>query len=457
MQKERQNFVYGNEAEQVPGCIARGIPENVANRIYDEMIDFAKYAFNKSHAAAYAVVAYQTAWLKYYYPVEFMAALITSVIDRASKVSEYIMTCRQMGIGILPPDINESEGVFSVSGNAIRYGLNAIKSVGKPVIEGIVEERRANGPFVDLSDFIERISGKEINKRTIENLIKSGAFDSFPTNRRQMMMVYGQIADETAQRKKTEFAGQMSLFDFAAEEDKASFRVKIPRVEEYEKEELLAFEKEVLGFYISGHPLESYEEQWRRGITHVTSDFLPPEEGEAGRIRDGARATVGGMITGKTVKATRTNKMMAFITIEDLVGTVEVIVFPRDYERNSRLLNVDDKVFVSGRISAEEDKASKLILEQIVPFEAVRKELWIQFEDMEEYGRRKEELYRALMDSEGEDSVVIYLKKEKKKKVLPANRNVSVRRELLERLYGPFGEKNVKAVEKHIENVSKMN
>ncbi len=457
MQKERQNFVYGNEAEQVPGCIARGIPENVANRIYDEMIDFAKYAFNKSHAAAYAVVAYQTAWLKYYYPVEFMAALITSVIDRASKVSEYIMTCRQMGIGILPPDINESEGVFSVSGNAIRYGLNAIKSVGKPVIEGIVEERRANGPFVDLSDFIERISGKEINKRTIENLIKSGAFDSSPTNRRQMMMVYGQIADETAQRKKTEFAGQMSLFDFAAEEDKASFRVKIPRVEEYEKEELLAFEKEVLGFYISGHPLESYEEQWRRGITHVTSDFLPPEEGEAGRIRDGARATVGGMITGKTVKATRTNKMMAFITIEDLVGTVEVIVFPRDYERNSRLLNVDDKVFVSGRISAEEDKASKLILEQIVPFEAVRKELWIQFEDMEEYGRRKEELYRALMDSEGEDSVVIYLKKEKKKKVLPANRNVSVRRELLERLYGPFGEKNVKAVEKHIENVSKMN
>ena len=456
MQQERQNFVYGNEEEGVPGCISRGIPENVANKIYDEMIDFAKYAFNKSHAAAYAVVAYQTAWLKYYYPVEFMAALMTSVIDNSTKVSEYILTCRQMNIGILAPDVNESESAFSVSGGAIRYGLNAIKSIGRPVIESIIAERKAGGPYVDLSDFIHRLPGKDVNKRVVENLIKSGAFDSFPANRRQMMLIYGQIMDEVAQKKKTELAGQMSLFDFAAEEDKEAFKVKIPVVAEYNKGDLLAFEKEVLGFYISGHPLEEYEEQWKRGISHVTTDFLPPEEGELPKVHDGERATVGGMITTKTMKATKTNKMMAFITIEDLVGTVEVIVFPRDYEKIGKMLNVDDKVFVSGRISAEEDRASKMILESIHPFSEPKKELWIQFADVEEFKRREPELLSTIMDSEGSDSVIIYVKKEKMKKVLPASRNIKITDELLGRLYQIFGEKNVKAVEKYIENTGKM-
>ena len=456
MQQERQNFVYGNEAEGVPGCISRGIPENVANKIYDDMIDFAKYAFNKSHAAAYAVVAYQTAWLKYYYPVEFMAALMTSVIDNSTKVSEYILTCRQMNISILAPDVNESESAFSVSGGAIRYGLNAIKSIGRPVIESIIAERKAGGPYVDLSDFIHRLPGKDVNKRVVENLIKSGAFDSFPANRRQMMLIYGQIMDEAAQKKKTELAGQMSLFDFAAEEDKEAFKVKIPIVAEYSKGDLLAFEKEVLGFYISGHPLEEYEEQWKRGISHVTTDFLPPEEGELPKVHDGERATVGGMITSKTMKATKTNKMMAFITIEDLVGTVEVIVFPRDYEKIGKMLNVDDKVFVSGRISAEEDRASKMILESIRPFSEPKKELWIQFTDVEEFKRREPELLSTIMDSEGSDSVIIYVKKEKMKKVLPASRNIKITDELLGRLYQTFGEKNVKAVEKYIENTGKM-
>ena len=456
MQQERQNFVYGNEEEGVPGCISRGIPENVANKIYDDMIDFAKYAFNKSHAAAYAVVAYQTAWLKYYYPVEFMAALMTSVIDNSTKVSEYILTCRQMSIGILAPDVNESESAFSVSGGAIRYGLNAIKSIGRPVIESIIAERKAGGPYVDLSDFIHRLPGKDVNKRVVENLIKSGAFDSFPANRRQMMLIYGQIMDEAAQKKKTELAGQMSLFDFAAEEDKEAFKVKIPVVAEYSKGDLLAFVKGVLGFYISGHPLEEYEEQWKRGISHVTTDFLPPEEGELPKVHDGERATVGGMITTKTMKATKTNKMMAFITIEDLVGTVEVIVFPRDYEKIGKMLNVDDKVFVSGRISAEEDRASKMILESIRPFSEPKKELWIQFTDVEEFKRREPELLSTIMDSEGSDSVIIYVKKEKMKKVLPASRNIKITDELLGRLYQIFGEKNVKAVEKYIENTGKM-
>ena len=452
MERERQNFVYGNEEENVPGCIARGISEQTANKIFDEMTDFAKYAFNKSHAAAYAVVAYQTAWLKCYYPVEFMAALMTSVIDNSAKVSEYIMTCRQMNIQILPPHVNESEGVFSVSDGAIRYGLNAVKSVGRPVIESILEDRRQNGPYKDLNDFIDRTCGREVNKRTVENLIKAGAFDGLGANRHQMMKVYERMIDQASQKKKTDFAGQMSLFDLVPEEEKQAFRIELPQVKEYRKEELLAFEKEVLGIYISGHPLEEYEEQWRQGISHVTADFLAPEEGEAPKVRDGERAIVGGMITSKTMKATKNNKMMAFITIEDLLGTVEVIVFPRDYEKNASLLNLDGKVFVSGRISAEEEKASKLILEKIVPFETVRRQLWIQFPDMDAYRNQEDNLYRILMDSEGDDEVIIYVRKEKMKKVLPALRNVKADQELLERLAAVFGEKNVKAVEKRIEN-----
>jgi DNA polymerase-3 subunit alpha len=455
MQKERQNFVYGNEAEGVPGCIARGISEQVANKIYDEMIDFAKYAFNKSHAAAYAVVAYQTAWLKYYYPVEFMAALMTSVIDNSTKVSEYILTCRQMGIDILPPDINESEGMFSVSDGSIRYGLNAIKSIGRPVIENILEERRQNGLYRDLSDFIQRNIGCKVDKRSVENFIKAGAFDCFPANRHQMMMIYGQLMDETSRKKKNEFAGQMSLFDFVSEEEKEAFQVKLPNVEEFKKEDLLAFEKEVLGIYISGHPLEAYEEQWRRVISHVTTDFQAPEEGEALKVTDGERAIIGGMITERTIRSTKAQKMMAILTIEDLVGTVEVVAYPRDYEKYGKLLTVDSKVFIRGRVSVEDDRPSKLILEKIVPFTV--KELRIQFDDMQGFLEQEQELYRILMDSEGDDTVRIMVRKENKMKILPASRNVHVSQELLERLYVRFGANNVKVVEKRIENALQMN
>ena len=251
MEKERQNFVYGNEAEGVPGCIANGIPEKVANKIYDDMIDFAKYAFNKSHAAAYAVVSYQTAYLKYYYPVEFMAALMTSVIDNPSKVSEYILSCRKMGIQILPPDINCGESAFSVDGKSIRYGLSAIKSVGKPVIHAIVEERREHGLFKNMKDFVTRMAGREVNKRAIENFIKSGAFDCLEGNRHQKIMVYPRIMDSVMQEKKNAMAGQMTLFDIVGEEDKKAFEISLPDVPEYEKEVLLGFEKEVLGVYIS--------------------------------------------------------------------------------------------------------------------------------------------------------------------------------------------------------------
>ncbi|MFW5647396.1 MAG: DNA polymerase III subunit alpha, partial [Acetivibrio ethanolgignens] len=356
MAKERKNFVYGNEEEGVPGCIARGISEQVANQIFDEMTDFAKYAFNKSHAAAYAVVAYETAYLKHYYPVEFMAALMTSIMDFIKKVSEYIYHCRQMGIEILPPDINEGYGDFSVSGNNIRYGLSAIKGLGKPVIDAIIAEREVNGPFVHMKDMAMRLSSKEINKRTFENLIKSGALDSLPGTRKQKMSIYAQLLDGINQEKKNNLEGQLSLFDLAAEEDKAEFDITFPDVGEYDKEMLLGFEKEVLGIYVSGHPMDEYEALWKKNITHTTLDFALGEEGEAAKVRDGAVETIGGIITGKMIKTTRTNTTMAFVTLEDLVGTVEVIVFPRDYEVNRRFLEADKNVFIRGKVTVEEDK-----------------------------------------------------------------------------------------------------
>ena len=452
MEEERQNFVYGNPEEGVPGCISNGISETVANRIYDEMIDFAKYAFNKSHAAAYAVVAYQTAYLKYYYPVEFMAALMTSVIDNPGKVSEYIYTCRQMGIKILPPDINVGEGRFSVDGGNIRYGLAAIKSIGRPVIDAIVAEREERGPFKHLKDFIERLSGKEVNKRTIESFIKAGALDSLHGTRKQFMMIYIKILDQVGQERKYSMTGQMTLFDMVSEDQKKEFEIPLPNVGEYEKETLLAFEKEVLGIYISGHPMEKYEAKWRKSISATTADFQIDEETNRTKVREGAREIIGGMITGKTIKHTKTGKPMAFLTIEDLLGTVEVVVFPRDYENNRNYLNEDSKVFVKGRVSEEDDNASKLICEAIIPFEQTTCDLWIQFSDKEAFLKEEKNLYEMLKDSEGKDGVVIYLTKEKAVKRLPANRNIHVDADILAKMNSYFGESRIKVVEKAIEN-----
>lgn len=446
MEKERRNFVYGNEEEGVPGCIKNGISEKVANKIYDDMIDFAKYAFNKSHAAAYAVVSYQTAYLKYYYPVEFMAALMTSVMDHTTKVSEYILTCRQMGIAILPPDINHGEGVFSVDGKNIRYGLSAIKSIGRPVIEAIVKEREERGDFKSLKDFVERLSGKEVNKRTIESFIKSGALDGLGGTRKQLMTIYVQVMDSVNQEKKYAMTGQMSLFDLVGEEEKREYEIKMPDVGEYDKEQLLAFEKEVLSVYISGHPLEDYERMWKKSITAVTADFLFDDEIGAGKVKDGTRATIGGMITAKTVKYTRTNQTMAFITIEDLLGTVEVIVFPKTYEKYRHMLEEDTKVFVEGRVSAEDEKDSKLICEKIWEFGEARKELWVQFADMETFQKEEKALYGFIREEEGKDQVVIYVKSPKAVKRLSDNWGISIHDELLGKMRGYFGNENVKVI-----------
>ncbi len=452
MQKERQNFVYGNREENVPGCIANGIDERIANKIYDEMIDFAKYAFNKSHAAAYAVVSYQTAWLKYYYPVEFMAALMTSMIDNPGKVAEYIYTCRQMGIDILPPDINKGVGTFSVDNGNIRYALSAIKSIGRPIIEVILEERKKHGLFKSLKDFIERMSVKELNKKTIENFIKSGTFDSLPGTRKQLMVVYAQLMDQVNRERKYSMTGQMSLFDMVSDDQKAEFEIPLPDVGEYEKEEKLGFEKEVLGVYLSGHPMEEYEEKWRKNITRTTLDFQVDDEVGRTKVRDGAKETIGGMIAAKTVKYTKKNQVMAFLTIEDLMGTVEVIVFPRDYEKNREYLEEENKIFIRGRVSEEDEAPSRLICEEIIPFDQTKKELWLQFDSKADFQSRERELYEIIGESEGRDWVIIYCKAERAMKRLGANRNVRADAGLLSRLTNYLGESCVKLIEKAIEN-----
>ena len=451
MEKERQNFVYGNEAEGVPGCIANGISEQTANKIYDDMIDFAKYAFNKSHAAAYAVVSYQTAFLKYYYPVEFMAALMTSVIEMPTKVAEYIQVCRQMNIKILPPDVNRGAYGFSVDNGAIRYGLSAIKSVGRPVINALVEEREVNGEYRSLKNFIERLTGT-VNKRAIENFIKAGALDCLEGNRRQKMLVYSQIVDSIAQEKKNSFAGQMSLFDLVSDEEKKEYEIRMPDVEEYDKEMILAFEKDVLGIYLSGHPLEKYRNIMEKMISAKTTDFQPDEESGIPKVYDGQKVIIGGMITEKTIKYTRNNKVMAFLTVEDLLGTVEIVVFPRDYEKWQSMLNEDARVFVQGRVNAEDDKPSKLILEKVRAFEDMPQELWIQFKDKAEYAEKEQELLETLKGYAGVSAVVIYLKDVNAMKRLPAGYHARISDSLTGELRKKYGESNVKVVERVLKN-----
>ena len=446
MEKERANFVHGNAEEGVPGCEANGIAPEIAEHIYGTMMDFAKYAFNKSHAACYAVVAYQTAYLKYYYPVEFMAALLTSVIDNPTKVSEYIMVCRNMNIQILPPDINEGDAGFSVSGNAIRHALTAIKNIGRPVIDAIVKERTEHGKFDSLKNFIERTAGLDVNKRAIEHFIKSGAFDSFGCTRRQLMSVYVQILDSIQNGKKGVMSGQMSLFDIVSEEEKAELEIKMPDVGEYDKELLLSFEKEVLGFYVSGHPMEEYEALWSKYITAKTTDFYLDEETHRTVVEDGSRATIGGMIMDKKIKYTKNDQIMAFLTVEDMVGSVEVIVFPKDYEKNSYKLTDENKVFIQGRVSVEEERDGKLISEKITAFDEIPRKVWLKFPNMDSYISQEKQLFDSIAQSDGNDTIVIYLEDSKQMKTLPPNRNIKADGEVLERLRGMLGENNVRVV-----------
>ncbi len=441
MEQERQNFVYGNEDAKIHGCVANGIDEKIANHIYDEMMDFAKYAFNKSHAAAYAVVAYQTAWLKYHHPVEFMAALMTSVLGVSSKVAGYIRVAKDMGISILPPDVNEGFGTFSVDKDSIRFGMTAIKSVGRPVIAAIIKERESNGKYKTLTDFLTRVRGRELTKRTVENLILAGALDCLPGNRNQKKLAYSRIMDRLNDESKKEVEGQLSLFDMEGSE--TELKETLPDVDEFEKEELLAYEKEVLGVYSSGHPLEEYSDLIKQYADTDSLGFIPDEETKQTPLEDGSTHTVGGMLTEITPKFTKKDETMAFVTLEDLVGTVEVIVFPRVYEQVKDFLVKDQKVFAQGRVQAEDEKDAKLIAEKIRPFEGMPKEVWIRFETKEAYAEVSGELDEMLRKKPGDDQVVIYISSLKLLKRLPKSRNIMADPAMIEALKNRFGDKDV--------------
>jgi DNA polymerase-3 subunit alpha len=450
--EERQSFIYGDEKRGIKGCLANGISERAANSIYDSMVDFAKYAFNKSHAAAYAVISVQTAWLKCYYPVEYMAALMTSVIDNSSKAAEYLLHCKELNIGVLPPDVNIARGEFTPDGKNIRYGLYAIKSLGRPVIDKILEEREEGGPYRTLRDFIERTMDRDLNKRAIENLILAGACDSFDANRHQMSVVYATMVDDVMHRKKSGMSGQISLFDLVSEEEKKDYEIKYPDLPEFNREELLNYEKEVLGIYLSGHPLDEYISKMEENTTAHAADFLLDEQTGKVSVRDGSTVVVGGMIAAKSLKFTRNNKQMAFLTLEDLTGSVEVIVFPNQFERYRRYIEDDAKIYIVGKATVEEEQAGKIICDRIISFDDLPKEVWLQFPDRDTYGKRSGELMTLLKQNVGgADEIVVYIKSERKFKKFGKGYAVNADLRMLELLYAFVGEKNVKLIEKNIE------
>ena len=447
MAKEREYFVYGNEELGVPGCIKNGVPEAVANKIFDEMAAFASYAFNKSHAAAYAVVAYETAYLKCYYPLDFMAALLTSVRSNSPKLANYIEAVKRMGIRLLPPDVNKGRGEFSVDSGGIRYGMSAVKSVGDTVVEEILREREANGPFADLADFIRRLSNKEANKRTIESFIYAGAFDSFGQNRRQMILMFPEIVDQANLEKKQSMTGQMSLMDFLGEEEVQKTKITYPNMPEFPKEEILQKEKEVLGIYVSGHPLDSYKDLVDRYATASTLDFVPEEDTGTTVAKDNMNYTMCGMVEQINVKMTRNNEAMAFVTLEDLYGQIEVVVFPKVYDTARLSLEINKGILVRGRASISEEEG-KLLASEIQSFDQLvrqmedeSKELWLLVQNYQSLQGVKNELEQLLSEKPGRTPVYVQLKEERKRVAI--RRTVHVDDSLLKRLQLEYGENSV--------------
>ena len=447
MKAERQRFVYGDlneEGGKVPGCVNNGIDEKIANKIYDDMMDFAKYAFNKSHAAAYAVVSYQTAYLKYYFPAEFMAALMTSVMDRTVKLGEYIQECKSLGISILPPDINQAGSGFTVNGNSIRYGLSAIKGVGRNIIDAIVDERNDGGPYKDLYDFALRLANKDINKRLVENLIKAGAMDCFGLTRKQLIHIYMDVLDEVNKDKKSAMSGQMTLFDIVDESFKSEFQVKVPDVGEFDKETLLNFEKEVTGIFISGHPLDEYTDILSKNTTARTTDFMLDDDGQV-LVEDQQQVTIGGLISKVTGKSAKNGQPMAFVTLEDMIGSVEVIVFPKNYAETRKDIFEGNKVLITGRVNVGVEEDAKLIAGRVVSFDSITCQVWIKFKNYEEYKAHEAYILQlgAQVQFKGNAEIVIYLNEEKQRRVLNGEYSISSSADVIAALKERFGAANV--------------
>ena len=445
MAEEREKFIYG-DGDEVPGCVKNGIPAEAAEKIFDEMTDFAKYAFNKSHAACYAVVGYQTAWLKAHYPVEFMAALMTSVMDNAAKVSGYVEECKKMGIQLLPPDINEGYRQFSVSDGKIRFALAAIKNVGRSAVDALVAEREQKGPFTSITDFCKRMEGGEWSARGMEGLIKGGAMDSLGGFRSQYMAIYKGIISGIGHARKNNIEGQLNLFDMDGGDDAFQQKDELPPIDEYPLKEKLAMEKEALGIYVSGHPLAEYEGQLRRKISHTSLDFLPPEEGEDRmQVEEETKVIVGGMVAGVSVKYTRNNDKMAFITLEDFQGSIEIVVFPKVYEKCAPFLKEDEVLIIKGRANVSADGEGKVIAQEVKNLVMGEKEppqsVWLKLAVGQKvpFGQ----ITAILRKHHGDVPVYIYDEKTKQKMKADRINWVTGDDDLCEELRLLLGEKNV--------------
>ena len=459
MEQERKNFIYGIVDEEgnveVPGCLRNGISEKAANDIFDSMMDFASYAFNKSHAAAYAVVGYQTAYLMHYYPVETIAAMLNSMMGSSEKVAHYINFAESQGIQVLPPNINESYSKFTVQDDKIRFGLAAIKNVGMNVVDSIVEARDSKGKFESITDFINKIDLSAINKRAVESLIKAGALDDFKIFRSKLLAVHEKLMDSMASERKRNIDGQISLFGLTEDEDFKATEVMYPNIKEFAKNNLLAMEKEMTGLYLSGHPLDEYAKSLKVMTSTTIQKIYDCKEAhnegidhEEYSIHDEDKVVVGGIITEVTQKVTRNNQIMAFIKIEDLSATIEVIVFPKTLDRVRNLIAADAFVIIKGRVSMKEDEAVKIICETMEPLEKVdSSKVYVRVDNLDMARATKPKLMEICNEYAGNTPLYVFTANDRKNYRMPRNMWVNLSSYIFLELEKVFGEGNVKIVE----------
>ena len=450
IERERAAFLHGDPQRGISGCAANGIPEGIAQSIYDEITDFANYAFNKAHAVCYAVVAYQTAWFKYHYPKEYMAALLTSVLDSSDKVAEYIAECKEWKIPVLPPDINQSQADFTAVEEGIRFGLVAVKGVGRNFINGLLEERRKGGDFTDFMDFCNRMFQLDLNRRALENLIKCGSFDRMGYRRSQLLMVYGQVLDGIAASRKRNLEGQMDLFGGGIQEGEKSVpALVLPNIPEYDAQELMSMEKETTGLYLSGHPMDQYREMARRQgavtIGSIMNDFQR-EEGPQ-QYRDGQRVVIAGVISNYKTRTTRNNTLMAYVNLEDDTSGIELLCFSRVLEESGSYIRENTPVLARGKISVRDEKEPQLMVDAIMPLrdnmeiqkrsEKKEKRLYLRFPDREDPRLRKVKLVLSMFP--GEEQIILYFEDCKKRVGTRGQCHPALIQDLTERL----GQENV--------------
>ena len=447
--RERRTFIYGDPERNIPGAVASGVPEAVAGSIYDEILDFANYAFNKAHAVSYAIVAYRTAYMKYHYPREYMAALITSVLSDSTKVAEYIAECRDLGIRLLPPDINESEADFTVAGEDLRFGMAAVKNVGRGFVEALIAERQEGGRFTALDEFCRRMYPRELNRRAVESLISAGAFDSLGVKRRALLQVLDQVVDGVVSAGRKNVAGQMDLFGMDADDPAGAMpasALRLPDVEEFPRAELLRMEREMTGLYLSGHPMDAYRAPAKRAgatpIGALLSDFAREEGPE--RFTDGQQITVAGIVASYKTRTTKNNSMMAYANLEDDSGFLELLLFQRALDSGGAYLQEGSAILVRGRISVRDEKAPQIMVDTLRPLgdldplpgreeaAAQAKTLYLRLSSGDSRALRKIDLLREMFI--GGDKMVQYFADMKKQRTATCLIHPALVRELQELL-----------------------